>query len=293
MNIFKRVFIFFFILIAIKSFASPQMPDFIIYKKDTIPIYNLLLEQYLQKFDSKKQETLFGLDFRTGSSLNCWRGYQAIYKIENKKLYLAKIINCGDLKNKNNEEFSQKRLKEIFTDRVKDGKVFIDWYSGELNFPNMIANNNLLRWDGVFYKIFEYETLLSFRKGNIMKEESIINYENTKKGIDRKDRKDISRILFKELNKFDWQDEKFKNCDDQYVITINKTGKISKVKMALSDKEIKESYVSEEYNYCIKKIANNLSNLNFDIIKNKGKPINEDIYIDIWVEKNGKLRNRD
>jgi hypothetical protein len=293
MNIFKRIFIFCFVLITIKNFASPQMSDFIIYKKDTIPTYNLILEQYLQKFDSKKQEKLFGFSFGSGSSFNCWRGYQAIYKVENKRLYLVKIISCGDLKNKNNEESSQEKMKDIFGDEVKNNKVFINWYSGELNFPKMIKNNNLIRWDGIFYRIFESETLLSFQGGNLIKEDSVTNYENIKEGIDRKERKNISNALFAELNKFDWNDKKIRTCEDKYIITINETGKISKVKMALTDEEIKEFYDNDEYNYCVNKIRNNLSNLKFDIIKNKGKPISEDIYINIWVEENGKLRNND
>ena len=32
-----------------------------------------------------------------------------------------------------------------------------------------------------------------------------------------------------------------------------------------------------------------LKNLKFDIIMDKGKPIPEDIYIEIWVEDNGEI----
>lgn len=65
--------------------ASPQLPDYIIYKNDTIPTYNLLVELYLQKLNPD-EDKLFGLSFRNsldglGASLNCWRGYQAIYKM--------------------------------------------------------------------------------------------------------------------------------------------------------------------------------------------------------------------
>ena len=66
-------------------FASPQMPDYIIFRKDTIATYNLILEQYLQSQETTYTEHIFELTFREGSSLNCWRGYQAIYKIENER----------------------------------------------------------------------------------------------------------------------------------------------------------------------------------------------------------------
>jgi hypothetical protein len=66
-------------------FASPQVPDYIIFKNDTIPTYNLIVEQFLQQKE-KDNGQLFGLSFRNsvdgslGTSFNCWRGYQAIYK---------------------------------------------------------------------------------------------------------------------------------------------------------------------------------------------------------------------
>jgi hypothetical protein len=80
--------------------GSPQTPDYIIIKGDTIPTYNLLLESYLQKLDTVEAQRLFGLAFRDGASTNCWRGYQAIYLLQNDSLFLVNIINCGALTNK-------------------------------------------------------------------------------------------------------------------------------------------------------------------------------------------------
>src|SRR5690606_12553632 len=126
--------------------------DYIIYKKDTIPTYNLILEDYLQKENTAKADKLFGLSFRDGSSSNCWRGYQAIYKIENDSLYLVDIITCGELRNdKIDKTQSVDKMKALFKERLKSGKVFIDWFDGDINFP---LTDKILRWDGVFYKIF-------------------------------------------------------------------------------------------------------------------------------------------
>lgn len=61
--------------------------------------------------------------------------------------------------------------------------------------------------------------------------------------------------------------------------------------MTYSEKEIEEFFEKEEYNYCIKKFENTLNDLQFDIIKDKGKPMSEDIYIEIWQKENGKLEN--
>ena len=61
--------------------------------------------------------------------------------------------------------------------------------------------------------------------------------------------------------------------------------------MLYSDEELEKYFEKDEYIFCINKVLNALQSLKFDIIKDKGKPIPEDIYIEIWVEENGKLKN--
>jgi hypothetical protein len=58
-----------------------------------------------------------------------------------------------------------------------------------------------------------------------------------------------------------------------------------------TDEKIEEAWEMDEYNYCIKNMLNALKKLRFDIIKDKGKPISEVIYIEIWFEENGKIKN--
>ena len=74
-------------------------------------------------------------------------------------------------------------------------------------------------------------------------------------------------------------------------VSIDENGNVSKVSMLYKDEEIKEYYENDEYNFCIEKIFNSLKSLKFDIIKDKGKPISENIYIQIWQKENGKLEN--
>ena len=59
-------------------------------------------------------------------------------------------------------------MKEIFGDKVENNRVFINWFTGLINFPDKTEKNKILRWDGVFYKIFEYETVLGFQNGNLI-----------------------------------------------------------------------------------------------------------------------------
>lgn len=270
-------------------FASPQMPDYLIYGKDTIATYNLILEQYLKRQDTEGTEQLFGLAFRDGATFNCWRGYQAIYKIENDSLFLVDIINCGELRNgKIDKTQSLDKIKAVFGDKLKNEKVFIDWFDGYVNFP---LTNEVLRWDGVYYKIFEREKVITISKGLAEKVVDFDNYIDDKKRIDRRDKDKISDKLFKELKKAKWKNKNDFDCSEKYLVTIDENGNVSNVRMLLNDEEIQKFYDKDEINFCISNMLNGLKHLKFDIIKDKGKPISEDIYIEIWIEDNGKIKN--
>lgn len=268
-------------------FASPQVPDYLIYKGDTIPVYTLILEQYFEKIQKSDKGDLFGLKFREGASFNCWRGYQAIYSIENDSLFLKNIIDCGE--NKIDLQASNKRVNEIFQEKVKNNKVYIEWYSGEFSIPN----GELLRWDGVFHKTFENEILIKVENGKVKMISEIENYLDSPKKLNRKYRDTISNIIFKELNKNNWINKNDFDCSEKYLITIDKTGKISNVSMPdyRTKEEIKEFWDKNEYKYCIKTVLKGLRELRFDILKKNGNPIEEKVYLEIWIEDDGKLEN--
>lgn len=284
------------VLFSFQLSASPQVPDYIIFKGDTIATYNLILEQYLQKNDGKNNEQLFGLSFRnnaTGNfSFNCWRGYQAIYKIENDTLFLVDIINCGERGNgKIDKIASIEKMKSIFGVNVINDRVYINWFSGDLNFP---LSKKILRWDGVFYRIYEKETVVSVAFGKISKLENVNNYVDNPNTINRKDKDRISGILFKKIKKAKWINIDSIDCSETYLVTIGKDGKISKVTMLgfQSQDTIDKYWERNEYDYCINTIRNSLRKLQFDILKDKGKPISEEIYIEIWFdEETGKIEN--
>ena len=279
----------FLILFSLRAFASPQLPDYIIFKGDTLATYNLLIEQYFQLQAKPNEGKLFGLSFRDGSSFNCWRGYQAIYKIDNDSLFLVDIIHCGERRNgKIDKTASAEKMKEIFNDKFSNDRVYINWFSGDMKFP---LTNKVLRWDGVFYTIYEKEKVISISSGRVLTTQDVENYVDDPNRIDRKDKSKISDILFKKLKKAKWKNKNDFDCSDEYMVTIEENGNISKVRMLYSEEEIEKYYDKDEYNFCIKKVYDALKSLKFDIIKDKGKPIAEDIYIHIWVKDSGKLEN--
>jgi hypothetical protein len=288
-HILASIFILVFTILSTGVLASPQMPDYIIIAKDTFATYNLILERYLQTHDTAATETLFGLSFRDGSSLNCWRGYQAVYKVDGDSLFLVGIIQCGELRGGQvNNSASFKKMKTIFDARLINDRVFIDWFSGDLNFPR---SKEVLRWDGVFYKIYEKETVVNITNGMVCKVEDVENYDDDRKRIDRRNKSKVSDIIFRKLKKAKWKNVGEFDCSEKYVVTIAENGNISKVRMLYTDEEINEYYEEDEYNFCVTRMYETLKALKFDIIKDKGKPISEDIYIEIWIEDNGKIEN--
>ena len=288
----KQLLIISFSLFCLSISASPQLPDYLIFEGDTVPVYYLLLEQYLVQNGIEDQGSLFGLKFREGAtSFNCWRGYQAIYTIDNDSLFLLDIIDCWELNDDGeiDRDKSKGKLRDIFGEEVVNDRVYIEWYSGNIGIPS----GNLLRWDGVFFRLFEKERVIKIRDGKIQSVKDVSNYIDTQKGIDRRYGDTVSNVLFEELKKVKWKDiEKF-DCSEQYYITIGKDGKVSHVSMATyqTKEEIKEAWDGNEYNYCIRTISKALKDLKFDIIKREGEPIEEQVYLEIWLEDDGTLEN--
>ena len=280
------------------SFASPQVPDYLIYKNDTISIYNLILEKYFEQIKKSDNGKLFGLSFRESSTLNCWRGYQAMYVIENDSIFLENIFDYGELYSLYGKRnvidpkrilASKGKMKLIFKNKIEKGRVFIDWLREDIS----VRNGKLLRWDGVFYKIFEQEILFKIKNGRIAKMKEIENYIDHPKKINRRYKDTISKIIFQELKKLDWKKLDEMECSEEYTIIIGENGKIKGVSMtAYKEEEIDEMWERKEYNSCIQNILNGLKKLKFDVIKQKGKRITEKVYLELWYEeKTGKLEN--
>lgn len=274
--------------------ASPQLPDYIIYKNDTISTYNLIVEQYLQNLNPN-EEKLFGLSFRNsleglGTSFNCWRGYQAIYKIENDSLFVEAIIDCHSIKKVDSNK-SIENLKLLFGNKVKNNKVFIDWFTGDISFPTNNKHNEIIRWDGVFENIFLYETLISIKKGKVINEKNIENYTEYANRISRKKDDVLSDVLFEKIKSYKWTKLDEFDCSETYKIRINKKGEIDLIEMALTEQEIKDFYERNEAKHCINSLKEALKGLKFDIIRRQGKPIEETVYIEIWFKVDGTIEN--
>jgi len=224
-----------------------------------------------------------------GITVNCWRGYQAIYKIENDSLFLTDIIECHSIK-KIDKELSDNNLRALFGSKIKNNKVFVDWFSGNISFPQKTPNE-LIRWDGIFENIFLFETLIKVANGKIKYYKDIRNYVDAPNRINRKENDTIADILFDKIKCYEWKKLKKIDCSEAYIIRINKKGRIDLVEMDLTKEEIKNFYERDEYKHCTRSIKKALRGLKFDIIKRKGQPIEEYVRIEIWFKNDGTIEN--
>jgi len=140
-----------------KSYGTAQIPDFLIYKGDTLSIYANPLESY---FDTHpRPDSLFDYN-----STACWRGYIGYWEIKNDSLFLMEIQ--GDS--------TTIDLTLIFNDREIKDKVFADWYDYSILNPY----GNLLHYEHMGYaSIYEFEREFMFKSGILT---DIKHYDNSK-----------------------------------------------------------------------------------------------------------------
>lgn len=278
--------------------ASPQMPDYLIYKNDTIAVYQLILENYFNKIRATDNGKLFGLSFRDNSSTSCWRGYQAIYIIQNDSLFLTHILSCGEFRNNKDRldiTGSDNKIKQIFGNKAYNNKVYINWYSGDISIPR----GEILRWDGVFSRTYYKEEMLSFKKGLLSKSKLVDNYIALPNAIPRHfskekyyaDSKHITDTIYSIIRKEDWKILSDCDCDNRYLIVINGKGRIREIKLISSLSKKENDEYEKELKKCISKFKHLLKNLQFDIVKWNGKPYKEKIVFEIFYTVEGKLEN--
>jgi hypothetical protein len=150
----------FLIFLNQNSFGTAQIPDFLIYRGDTLSIFANPLESY---FDNHfRPDSVFA---KYGyNSTACWRGYIGYWELKNDSLFLIELQ--GDS--------SKIDLSLIFKDRDTKGKIFADWY----NFPILNPYGKLLFYEHMGYgSIYEFEKEFSFDKGILT---NIKTYDNSK-----------------------------------------------------------------------------------------------------------------
>ena len=214
--------IIFGLLMTNSVFATGQVPDYLIYKGDTVAIFSNPLEQYFEQ--TGKRELI---DFVGCGSTACWRGYKALWELKNDSLFLRHITSCHEgcgLEIKNAD------LNKMFgTDNV-----FANWFTGKL----LIPQGKQVQYIHMGYaSIYERELHISFKSGLKTNEKTISNkkiadnieLENRQRQI----AKLVQDTLFYQVQqKVDWDTTKtvwYNLCDEKYILTYNRKGKLKKV----------------------------------------------------------------
>lgn len=138
-------------LFALDVFATIQNPDILLIEGDTVYLKSFPLE------DLELQYRPFGLTLLTAPNTGCWRGYQAVWRLQSDSLFLEKILECpleeGRFLIKENEckplpeskSPKEENLLELFRkngleSKVLEKSVFADWYNKSLVEPHNIGS---------------------------------------------------------------------------------------------------------------------------------------------------------
>jgi hypothetical protein len=172
MKLLKLLFTFVF-LVSTKSFATAQVPDYLIIDKDTLQIQSNPLEKYFETnpFPSNLIHSV--------SSAN-WRGYIAYFKFLEGKLVVENIYKEDYKENSKGETdfFLTSIYKDVFGTK---SNFECDFYSGLLICPS----GNIIEYVHMGYSsLYENYNLIEIKNGINIKSKKITGKEFQKFKID-------------------------------------------------------------------------------------------------------------
>jgi hypothetical protein len=140
-----------------------QIPDILVVGDDSLSIYSNPLEQAFGDNNPRPDEI-----FKEGcTSTACWRGYQAVWRLEEDFLYLVAVRDCCD-----ENTLSDDELNALVGGRYREGRAFAVWFSGEILAPQ----GKLLRYVHMGYvSIYEREVIFRFKQGRLVAQDTVSN----------------------------------------------------------------------------------------------------------------------
>lgn len=219
MRIMKAIKQFTIIIILLifhlKVFATAQIPDLMIIEEDTFSMHTNPLEVYLDSTENRDFPNFIG-----GGSTACWRGYQAIWQVENDSMFLVKIQSCHS-----NEGDVDADLQKMFGDRCVNGRVYAYWFTGLIVLPHGKLKNYVHMGYGSTYSKY---LLLEINKGQYKQQLKLNNRQYKKFKAKQyeyfKETPEYKKIV-EDLKKEGYDDQKFIDSFIRNFI-INYTSKI-------------------------------------------------------------------
>lgn len=139
-------------------YATAQTGDVLVIEEDTLALFSEPLERY---FEQKGKRTLSQQEINW-TSTDCYRGYRAVWKIEENCLFLIEIRKgCHT-----NELYN---ICSEFGEKV----VLAEWFSGELLIPSGKPTHYV---HGGYLSLYQYETIFEIENGNLR---SRVKFDNS------------------------------------------------------------------------------------------------------------------
>ena len=159
-------------LLAVRVMATAQSPDTIMYDNKVYDLFSNPLESFYREKSSRPQ---FRIEPNTFSSGN-QRGYVAVWAIEDSVLYLRGIKSwVCDHDAQGDSNCQRADLKELFGEKLKEGRIQADWFSGELRFPE----GKMLEYvHGGYATVFERDIILKVEAGKVVGKTIVDNTKN-------------------------------------------------------------------------------------------------------------------
>jgi hypothetical protein len=230
------------LFLSIQSFGTAQIPDILIYKGDTLSLFDCPLDYFPDKGLTNPKK-LFGSSGCLYTA--CYRNYVATWTIEDDKLYLLSIRNAcypTDMKyvsvsyNHGGDTLGTEyaNLETIFPDRNVNGRVPANWVNAKLISPK----GKILYYihDG-FMSIFEKEIEFTIENGTLIQTQY---FDNSKTKISKytQDPELLKEFIKNNIN--------YSNVPEQDkpvkvmvgILSVTEDGKIDNVKIIRSTNEV-------------------------------------------------------
>jgi hypothetical protein len=159
----RLIFILLMSFISLNSFATSQVPDYIIYKGDTLCLLTNPLESYFKVHNLKFRDLSSVGNFSTA----CWRGYVAYFEIKEGNLYVVDIIN-GDY---NKDEKGITVMDSVFPNKKE---YLLKEYTGLLRIPTGKRTNYVHMG---YASEYEGYTFIEIEQGKVLNEKFLSNDE--------------------------------------------------------------------------------------------------------------------
>ena len=206
-------------------FATPQIPDRLIYNGDTLSVYLYLPDEFYNT-NQILTVNLFG-DKKTCETTACGREYQATWEIIDKQLFLTGIYSCCYY-----EDNIKADLATLFKGKVIDGKVKADWVTTNTFFQ---AGKQIAFID-FYISIFEKDYEFEFKEGKLL---NIKIYDNSKsrKSIYSQNQEKLVDFIYSNI---DWNKLPISQKRIRVIVrfSANENGKIDKIEIFKGDNKI-------------------------------------------------------